>query len=136
MVAASVAAVILIIVMVSKSETDFLALATAAVESHAHAPLLVDVLAVVVAHELHHLVVAQTSIGQRVDDRLLQDDRIVDGDLVVKDVRRYQPQSFGDAHLIAVWNVLIAGHGFLDSYCVDNKRLSVPAPHRMAVVAG
>src|SRR5678815_1632361 len=105
MVAASVAAVILIIVMVSKSETDFLALATAAVESHAHAPLLVDVLAVVVA---------QTSIGQRVDDRLLQDDRIVDGDLVVKDVRRYQPQSFGDAHLIAVWNVLIAGHGFLD----------------------
>src|SRR5262245_34079377 len=105
MASASAAAEILILVMVSKSSVR--RLPAAAAEPHANAPLLVDVLAIVVAHEFDHLVVTQAAIRQRVDDGLLQDDRIVDGDLVMEDIGCQQLQSLGDAHLVAVRNVLV-----------------------------
>src|SRR6266542_3165337 len=69
---------------------------------HAHDALVVSVFAVIVADELHHLVVRQASIVQRVRDRFLEHDGVVERDLIPKNIRRYQREALGDPKL---WTV-------------------------------
>ena len=61
-------------------------------------------------------------------------DRILDRDLIVQDVRRDQPDAFGDAHLIAVRHPLVL-HGLLDADRIDDQRIAFPASDRTAVIS-
>src|SRR5688572_4984635 len=105
-------------------------------QPHLHATLFVDVLTIVLTHELDHLVVGQTTVAERVGQWLLEHHRIVDRDLVVKHVRRHQPDALDDPHLAAVRHAVVSGYRLLDADGVDDERVAFPAPHRVAVVTG
>src|SRR5262249_38062175 len=97
--------------------------------------LFVHVLPIVLADVLLHLVIGHPPVGLRIDHGLLEYDRILDCDLVVKDVGCGEPDALSDTHPIAVRHAAIAADGLLDANGVNHQRVAVPASDGVAVVA-